>query len=109
MALLASATTKTVSGTTTTTNPILAKPIPIVGIPGVDYNPGQNPDRNISNGFPSGVTSNAGINYNPTQNRDRNYDMNIIINTGVGDPNAIAETLDQYLQGAVDRGTLRVR
>jgi hypothetical protein len=109
MALLASATTKTVAGTTTTTNPILAKPIPIVGIPGVDYNPGQNPDRNISNGFPSGVTSNAGINYNPTQNRDRNYDMNIVINTGVGDPNAIAETIDQYLQGAVDRGTLRLR
>jgi hypothetical protein len=34
----------------------------------------------------------------------------IIINAGVGsDPNAIAEALDQYLQGAVDRGTLRVR
>jgi len=33
----------------------------------------------------------------------------IIINTGIGDPNAIAETIDQYLQGAVDRGTLRVR
>lgn len=33
----------------------------------------------------------------------------ININTGVGDPNAIAETLDQYLQGAVDRGTLRLR
>jgi len=35
--------------------------------------------------------------------------FNITINTGVGDPNAIAETLDQYLQGAVDRGTLRLR
>jgi hypothetical protein len=34
----------------------------------------------------------------------------IIINAGVGsDPNAIAEALDQYLQGAVDRGTLRLR
>ena len=33
----------------------------------------------------------------------------ININTGIGDPNAIAETIDQYLQGAVDRGTLRVR
>jgi hypothetical protein len=37
------------------------------------------------------------------------YAFNVTINTGVGDPNAIAETLDQYLQGAVDRGTLRVR
>ena len=35
--------------------------------------------------------------------------FNITIQTGVGDPNAIAETLDQYLQGAVDRGTLRLR
>ena len=35
--------------------------------------------------------------------------FDITINTGVGDPNAIAETLDQYLQGAVDRGTLRIR
>ena len=37
------------------------------------------------------------------------YNFAVTINTGVGDPNAIAETLDQYLQGAVDRGTLRVR
>jgi hypothetical protein len=35
--------------------------------------------------------------------------VDITINTGVGDPNAIAEALDQYLQGAVDRGTLRLR
>ena len=35
--------------------------------------------------------------------------FNITIQTGVGDPNAIAETLDQYLQGAIDRGTLRLR
>jgi hypothetical protein len=37
------------------------------------------------------------------------YKFDVTINTGVGDPNAIAETLDQYLQGAVDRGTLRLR
>ena len=37
------------------------------------------------------------------------YNFAVTINTGVGDPNAIAETLDQYLQGAVDRGTLRLR
>ena len=35
--------------------------------------------------------------------------FNITIQAGVGDPNAIAEALDQYLQGAVDRGTLRLR
>jgi hypothetical protein len=31
----------------------------------------------------------------------------IIVNTGVGDPNAIAEAVNQVLQDAVDRGTLR--
>lgn len=36
-------------------------------------------------------------------------DINITVNTGIGDPNAIAETIDEYLQGAIDRGTLRVR
>ena len=35
--------------------------------------------------------------------------VNITVNTGIGDPNAIAETIDQYLQGAIDRGTLRLR
>jgi hypothetical protein len=82
-------------------------------IPGVTFNPTQNLDRNYDlfaqlaqAATPTNV---AGINYNPSQNRDRNYDMNVTINTGVGDPNAIAETLDQYLQGAVDRGTLRIR
>jgi len=62
-------------------SPILGKPIPIVGIPGVDYNPGQNPDRNISNGFPNGVTSGAGITYNPGQQGDRNYDIKIYAGT----------------------------
>ena len=36
-------------------------------------------------------------------------DININVTTGIGDPNAIAETIDQYLQDAIDRGTLRVR
>jgi hypothetical protein len=62
-------------------SPIFGKPIPVVGIPGVDYNPGQNPDRNISNGFPNGVTSGAGITYNPNQQGDRNYDIKIYANT----------------------------
>jgi len=34
-------------------------------------------------------------------------DVNITINTGVGDPNAIAEAIDQVLIDAVQRGTLR--
>jgi hypothetical protein len=32
----------------------------------------------------------------------------IIVNTGIGDPNAIAEAIDQVLRDATDRGTLRV-
>jgi len=32
----------------------------------------------------------------------------IIVNTGIGDPNAIAEAIDQVLQDAAQRGTLRV-
>jgi hypothetical protein len=32
----------------------------------------------------------------------------IIVNTGIGDPNAIAEAIDQVLQDARDRGTLRI-
>ena len=86
-------------------------------IAGVTFNPTQNLDRNydlnnplavIVTNFPSSAV--AGTTYNPTQNMDRNYDQYIInINTLVGDPNAIAEALDQYLQGAIDRGTLRLR
>jgi hypothetical protein len=86
-------------------------------IAGVTFNPTQNLDRNydlnnplavIVTNFPSSAV--AGTTYNPTQNMDRNYDQYIInINSLVGDPNAIAEALDQYLQGAVDRGTLRLR
>jgi hypothetical protein len=34
-------------------------------------------------------------------------DVNITVNTGVGDPNAIAEAIQQVIQDAVDRGTLR--
>jgi hypothetical protein len=43
---------------------------------------------------------------------DKGYGNNgggntIIVNTGVGDPNAIAEAIDQVLRDATDRGTLR--
>ena len=47
-----------------------------------------------SSGFP-GAQNNGGGN-------------TIIVNTGIGDPNAIAEAIDQVLQDAVSRGTLRV-
>lgn len=43
---------------------------------------------------PSGISSGA-------------YDVNITVNTGIGDPNAIAEAVNQVIQDAVDRGTLR--
>lgn len=70
-------------------SPILVTPIPPVGIPGVDYNPGQNPDRNFSNGFPNGVTSGAGVTYNPNQQGDRNYDIKIYANT-VSNPDELS-------------------
>lgn len=95
----------TISGTTGVSDTNTGR----LGKPGINYNPTQNADRNYDNNFTNRVLSTAGVTYNPNQNRDRNYDMNITINTGVGDPNAIAEALDQYLQGAVDRGTLRLR
>ena len=82
-------------------------PIPGVGIPGVDYNPGQNPDRNIDNGFPNSVNSNAGITYNPTQNKDRNYDINITVNAGVvGDENIIVDAVQNAMNEIARRGYL---
>jgi hypothetical protein len=43
---------------------------------------------------------------------DRGYGSSggntIVVNTGIGDPNAIAEAIDLVLQNAKDRGTLRV-
>jgi hypothetical protein len=33
--------------------------------------------------------------------------VNITVNTGIGDPNAIAEAIDQVLTDAATRGTLR--
>ena len=37
----------------------------------------------------------------------REYNYTVTVNTGIGDPNAIAEAVNQVLQDAVDRGTLR--
>lgn len=74
-------------------------PIPILGKPGIDYNPGQNPDRNVDNGFMNGVTSGAGITYNPGQNADRNY-TNIVINAGaVG----TQQDLVYFIQDAIQK------
>ena len=39
--------------------------------------------------------------------REYNYSVAIKVETGVGDPNAIAEAIQQVVQDAVDRGTLR--
>jgi hypothetical protein len=35
------------------------------------------------------------------------YNYSVTVNTGIGDPNAIAEAVNQVIQDAVDRGTLR--
>ena len=48
--------------------------------------------------------------YSPNMNSGRGYGgsgVTITVNTGVGDPNAIAEAISQVVQDAVDRGTLR--
>jgi len=37
----------------------------------------------------------------------REYNFSVTVNTGIGDPNAIAEAIDQVVQEAVSRGTLR--
>jgi hypothetical protein len=37
----------------------------------------------------------------------REYNYSVTVNTGIGDPNAIAEAVTQVIQDAVDRGTLR--
>lgn len=41
------------------------------------------------------------------QNESSSSGTTIVVNTGIGDPNAIAEAVNQVLQDAVDRGTLR--
>jgi hypothetical protein len=37
----------------------------------------------------------------------REFNFTVNVNTGIGDPNAIAEAVTQVIQDAVDRGTLR--
>jgi hypothetical protein len=47
-----------------------------------------------SSGFPAAQTNNGTT-------------LNVTVNTGIGDPNAIAEAITEVVRGAVDRGTLR--
>ena len=44
--------------------------------------------------------------YSPGMNRGGSP-INLTVNTGIGDPNAIAEAIDQVLNDAINRGTLR--
>ena len=37
----------------------------------------------------------------------REFNFSVVVNTGVGDPNAIAEAIDQVINDAINRGTLR--
>ena len=77
-------------------------------IPGVDYNPGQNPDRNFDLKNPPVLaptpnlspTMIPGVTYNPGQNADRNYD--VTINAGVI---ANADELNLILQNAIQNMT----
>ena len=52
-------------------------------------------------------TAEGGSVFNSGAVGSRDRDINITVNTGIGDPNAIAEAIDQVLIDAVQRGTLR--
>jgi hypothetical protein len=43
----------------------------------------------------------------PGADKNSGGSVNITVNTGIGDPNAIAEAITEVVRGAVDRGTLR--
>jgi hypothetical protein len=68
---------------------------------------------NLNTALLGGVVSVIGSNLkeylapNPASFGSGAYDVNITVNTGVGDPNAIADAINQVIQDAVDRGTLR--
>jgi len=55
----------------------------------------------------SPLYDNSGALQSFRQSESASMGNTIIVNTGVGDPNAIAEAIDQVLQEAVQRGTLR--
>jgi hypothetical protein len=64
--------------------------VPIVGGGGYSSTAGNY----ASSGFPGAQNNGGGT--------------TIVVNTGIGDPNAIAEAIDQVLTNARDRGTLRI-
>jgi hypothetical protein len=55
----------------------------------------------------SSLLNNSGALQSFRQNESSSAGTTIVVNTGIGDPNAIAEAVNQVLQDAVDRGTLR--
>jgi hypothetical protein len=87
--------TSTVASTTTGTPSLLdalaaGSFVPVVGGGGYSSTAGNY----ASSGFPGSAMGGGG--------------NTIIVNTGIGDPNAIAEAIDQVLTDAAQRGTLRV-
>jgi hypothetical protein len=87
--------TSAVASTTTGTPSLLdalaaGSFVPVVGGGGYSSTAGNY----ASSGFPGSAMGGGG--------------NTIIVNTGIGDPNAIAEAIDQVLRDASDRGTLRV-
>ena len=87
--------TSAVASTTTGTPSLLdalaaGSFVPVVGGGGYSSTAGNY----ASSGFPGSAMGGGG--------------NTIIVNTGIGDPNAIAEAIDQVLIDARDRGTLRV-
>jgi hypothetical protein len=55
----------------------------------------------------TGITADSGFDPARVRARDNGDTINISVNTGIGDPNAIAEAIDQVLNDAIARGTLR--
>jgi hypothetical protein len=87
--------TSAVASTTTGTPSLLdalaaGSFVPVVGGGGYSSTAGNY----ASSGFPGSAMGGGG--------------NTIIVNTGIGDPNAIAEAIDQVLTDAAQRGTLRV-
>ena len=77
---------------------ILGRTVPVVPDSSGTIGYSGNAGNYASSGFPGSAMGYGSNNSGNT----------IIVNTGIGDPNAIAEAIDQVLRDATDRGTLRV-
>jgi hypothetical protein len=99
------------------TKPFVGGTAPL--IPGIDYNPNQNKDRNYDLLNPPETNMPIsplipGIDYNPNQNKDRNFDANaaanvsIVVNTGpsMADENTIVDAVQTALNEIARRGYL---